>query len=155
MTEPSRAATRALDQATKAGRLRDDAVTHRAQRGPAPRPGDLTSSGAAIQDLLHSQGWEHLSIRATVLAEWRELVGVDLADHVVVEDFTDGTLKLRAESTAWATQVRLLTAQLLEVLNSRFGPGTVCHLEVHGPVAPRWGTGPRRVPGRGPRDTYG
>ena len=155
MTEPSLAATRALDQATKAGRLRDDAVMHRAQKGPSPRPGDLTSSGAAIQDLLQSQGWEHLSVRATLLAHWRELVGADLADHVVVEDFTDGVLKLRAESTAWATQVRLLSAQLLEVLNARFGPGTVSQLEVHGPVAPRWGSGPRRVPGRGPRDTYG
>jgi predicted nucleic acid-binding Zn ribbon protein len=26
---------------------------------------------------------------------------------------------------------------------------------VHGPTAPTWGRGPRRVAGRGPRDTYG
>jgi predicted nucleic acid-binding Zn ribbon protein len=28
-------------------------------------------------------------------------------------------------------------------------------LNIHGPVAPSWVKGPKRVRGRGPRDTYG
>jgi predicted nucleic acid-binding Zn ribbon protein len=35
------------------------------------------------------------------------------------------------------------------------GPGVVTKLNVHGPVAPSWAKGPKRVRGRGPRDTYG
>lgn len=115
----------------------------------------MSTSQSAVRDLLQSQGWEHLSVRASVLAEWGTLVGADIAQHVTVEDFTDGALKLRAESTAWATQVRLLAGEIQVVLDTRFGPGVVTSLEVQGPAAPRWGAGPRRVPGRGPRDTYG
>ncbi|MBU6278084.1 MAG: DUF721 domain-containing protein [Actinomycetales bacterium] len=165
MTTPSRAAMRALDQATKAGPRRDDgSIAER--RGPkgrgtegtgpkATRQADISTSQSAVRDLLQSQGWEHLSVRASVLAEWGTLVGADLAQHVTVEDFTNGALKLRAESTAWATQVRLLAGEIQVVLDTRFGPGVVTSLEVQGPAAPRWGSGPRRVPGRGPRDTYG
>lgn len=155
MNTVSRAAARALDQATKAGRRRDDAGSQAHRGHHAARHADVSTSGTAVRDLLQAQGWEHLSIRASVVAEWPALVGAELAQHVTIEDFAAGVLTLRAESTAWATQLRMLSTELQAVLDNRFGPGVVTSLEVRGPVAPRWGSGPRRVPGRGPRDTYG
>ena len=62
---------------------------------------------------------------------------------------------MQAESTAWATQVRMLIPQMQEALATVIGPDVVHHIEVLGPATPNWVKGPRRVKGRGPRDTYG
>ena len=68
----------------------------------------------------------------------------------------DGTLVVRTESTAWATQLRLLSSTVLKRLNEELGSGTVKVVEVQGPRGPSWKHGKRGVrDGRGPRDTYG
>ena len=64
-------------------------------------------------------------------------------------------LTVEAESTAWAMQLRLLAAKLLKQIAGEVGPNVVKKLHIHGPAAPTWVKGPRRVAGRGPRDTYG
>ena len=43
-----------------------------------------------------------------VFARWPELVGEEVADHCTPESFADGKLVVRTDSTAWATQLRLL-----------------------------------------------
>lgn len=92
-------------------------------------------------------------------AMWNDIVGVDLAGHVTPDGVTtvDGAreLLLRADSTAWATQVRLLAPQILARIREALGPDIVDRLRVVGPAPPQRATGPRRVPGPGPRDTYG
>jgi predicted nucleic acid-binding Zn ribbon protein len=61
-----------------------------------------------------------------------------------------------ADSTAWATQLRLLAAQLVHRLNAELGTGTVRRVKVLGPVSATRRPGEWRVRGsRGPRDTYG
>jgi predicted nucleic acid-binding Zn ribbon protein len=67
----------------------------------------------------------------------------------------NGELTIEAESTAWATQLRLLAAKLLARIAAQVGHNVVTKLHIHGPAAPSWTKGPRRVRGRGPRDTYG
>jgi predicted nucleic acid-binding Zn ribbon protein len=62
---------------------------------------------------------------------------------------------VQADSTAWATQLRLLQRQLLGRLAAGLGDGVVTRMRIHGPTAPSWRRGPRHVSGRGPRDTYG
>jgi predicted nucleic acid-binding Zn ribbon protein len=74
---------------------------------------------------------------------------------VQVERFDDAKLVLRADSTAWATQMRLLQATVMRRLAEQLGEGVVESMQVLGPNAPSWRFGSRHVPGRGPRDTYG
>lgn len=62
---------------------------------------------------------------------------------------------LRADSTAWATQMRLLLPALRERISAELGEGLGLAIRVLGPAAPSWRHGQRRVAGRGPRDTYG
>ena len=69
--------------------------------------------------------------------------------------WSDGELVVQADSTAWATQIRLLAPTLLARLATELGAGTVRSVTVHGPSAPSWKKGLRSVRGRGPRDTYG
>lgn len=94
---------------------------------------------------------------ATVMGRWDALVGPEVAAHCRPERLDDdGVLTLVAESTAWATQLRLLSRSLLSRLAAEVGPDVVRSVRVKGPSAPDWRHGPRRVTGgRGPRDTYG
>ena len=114
--------------------------------------------GAAIRRLVAERGWEDTTTAAGVLANWDRLVGPEIADHSRAESLMDGALVLVAESTAWATQLRLLTRTLMARLSEQVGSGVVTSIVVRGPAQPDWRKGPRRVQGpgaRGPRDTYG
>jgi predicted nucleic acid-binding Zn ribbon protein len=111
--------------------------------------------GQAIGGLLDQQGWQQRAAIGSVFGRWAEIVGRDLAAHTRPDAFTDGELAVLADSTAWATQVRLLAPQLVRRLNAELGDGTVRRVKVRGPEAPRQRGGWRVPGGRGPRDTYG
>lgn len=133
-------------------------VTRRAARR-RPLAGTAWSEpvllGDALGTVLADRGWDTDVKVATVLSRWPDVVGPQLAAHCRPVALLDGTLELQAESTAWATQLRLLQATLLEAVEQVLGAGVVRSLVVRGPVAPSWQHGLRRVRGRGARDTYG
>ena len=62
---------------------------------------------------------------------------------------------MRTDSTAWATQMKLLAGDVVRRLNEVLGEETVRVIEVAGPRPPSWNRGRLRVKGRGQRDTYG
>ncbi len=111
--------------------------------------------GQLVRRLVSERGWEETTAAAGVLANWDRLVGRDIADHCRPSSLADGELVLVAESSAWATQLRLLSRTLSTRLAEQVGPGVVRSIVVRGPVQADWRRGPRRVRGRGPRDTYG
>jgi len=123
--------------------------------GSGPDARDPVPFGAAIRRLVQERGWQDTTAAASVLARWDELVGPELAEHCRPASLLDGELVLVAESSAWATQLRLLTRMLQARLTAQVGPGVVTSVVVRGPAQPDWRRGPRRVRGRGPRDTYG
>ena len=91
----------------------------------------------------------------TVFAEWRKVVGEQIAEHAQPTALRDGVLSVSAESTAWAPQLRMVQTQVLAKIAEAVGDGVVTALRITGPSAPSWRKGPRHIPGRGPRDTYG
>jgi predicted nucleic acid-binding Zn ribbon protein len=105
--------------------------------------------------LVKARGWQRATAEATVFGSWERVVGADVAAHCRPLKLENGELTVEAESTAWATQLRLLAAKLLTRIAGEIGPNVVTRLHIHGPAAPSWNRGPRRVRGRGPRDTYG
>lgn len=123
--------------------------------GPADDDRDPQAVGAALDKLVGEHGWsEDLAVHG-VIARWNEIVGMELALHVQPEGYSDSVLTVRADSTAWATQVKLLAGNLVRRLNQEIGDGTVTRVNVLAPQPPNWRKGRRSVPGRGPRDTYG
>jgi predicted nucleic acid-binding Zn ribbon protein len=120
-----------------------------------PRRDDPQLLGHAIGGLLDEHGWQQRAAIGSVFGRWGEIVGADLAAHTRPDAFTDGELAVVADSTAWATQVRLLAPQLVRRLNAELGDGTVRRVWVRGPAPPRQRGGWRVPGGRGPRDTYG
>jgi len=125
--------------------------------GSGPDPArDPQRIGEVLGGYVADQGWERPLAQARVFAEWASLVGSDVAGHCTPQTLTDGELRIAAESTAWATQLRLLASTVLARLVAELGPDIVRKLVITGPVAPNWKHGPRAVRGsRGPRDTYG
>ena len=136
-----------------------------ATRGTTGRPGRTANGGpagttrsrctAAIDALIGDQGWRMAAAVGSVFGRWDQIVGVDLAAHTRPDGLTEGELVVVADSTAWATQVRLLAATLVRRLNAELGDGTVTRVKVRGPEAPRRAGQWRVRGGRGPRDTYG
>ncbi len=90
-----------------------------------------------------------------MFAEWATVVGEQIAGHATPTSLRDGVLSVAAESTAWATQLRMVQGQLLAKIAAAVGDGVVTSLKITGPAAPSWRKGPRHISGRGPRDTYG
>jgi predicted nucleic acid-binding Zn ribbon protein len=124
--------------------------------GAGPDQRDPQRLGAAVRELVGDRSWSDTLAAASVVARWDEIVGADVAAHCRPSRLEGGELTVVAESTAWATQIRLLSRQLLDRIAAEAGRGVVRTIRVHGPTAPDWRHGPRRVSGgRGPRDTYG
>lgn len=124
--------------------------------GAGPGPLDPAPVGSLFAGLLAERGWDETLAQARVLADWPTLVGQGIAAHSSPVSLADGELRLTAESTAWATQLRLLAPTMIIRIGDQVGPGVVRRITVSGPVAPSWQHGLRSVRGtRGPRDTYG
>jgi predicted nucleic acid-binding Zn ribbon protein len=137
-------------RASNAGRRRDG------YSGAAPDDLDPQRAGAVLGGLLDERGWRRPLAEARVFADWASIVGPDIAAHCQPSGLQNGELRIAAESTAWATQLRLMASALLASLVRELGPHTVTKVFITGPVGPTWKHGPRAVrDGRGPRDTYG
>lgn len=127
----------------------------RSWSGPGPDVRDPQTLGAATRDLAKTRGWSGRVAQGTVFGQWRTVVGEQIAAHATPTSLRDGVLSVTAESTAWATQLRMVQAQLLAKIAAAVGDGVVTSLKIQGPVAPSWRKGRYHIAGRGPRDTYG
>lgn len=125
--------------------------------GPGFDPArDPQRIGPLLAGLAEDQGWDRPLAQARVFSDWPQLVGEDIAAHATPQSLRDGELRITAESTAWATQLRLLASTLLARLVAELGTDVVTKLIITGPTAPSWKHGGRSVRNaRGPRDTYG
>lgn len=146
--------------ASRSGSPRRTPPTER-RSGPGPDGRDPVPLGSSVERLLRERGWEQPTAAGGLTGRWVEIVGPDVAEHVLVETFEpapDGRgllLVLRADSTAWATTLQYMLPTLRTRIDAELGSGAVRDITVLGPAAPSWKHGRLRVQGRGPRDTYG
>ncbi|MEZ0352690.1 DUF721 family protein [Mycobacterium sp. pR1184] len=158
--EEARAAARAQGKDAGRGRTsnpvpRRVAGQRRSWSGPGPDVRDPQPMGRVVREIAKKRGWSGRVAEGTVLGHWASVVGHQIADHATPTALSEGVLSVTAESTAWATQLRMIQAQLLAKIAAAVGNGVVTALKITGPAAPSWRKGPRHISGRGPRDTYG
>lgn len=158
--EEARAAARAQGKDAGRGRAaapapRRVAGQRRSWSGPGPDARDPQPLGRLTRDLAKRRGWSSQVAEGTVLGNWVTVVGHQIADHATPTALNEGVLSVAAESTAWATQLRMIQSQLLAKIAAAVGNGVVTSMKITGPAAPSWRKGPRHIAGRGPRDTYG
>ncbi|MFT6534868.1 MAG: putative nucleic acid-binding Zn ribbon protein [Alpinimonas sp.] len=125
--------------------------------GEAPfTPGrDPRGLGSVLDNLTVDLGWSGTLAKSQLLVSWVDVVGADIAARTNPIAIEDNTLTVACESTAWATQLRLMSSEILTKILQRFPESDVTSVRFQGPNAPSWKRGPRSIPGRGPRDTYG
>ncbi|MET0766309.1 MAG: DciA family protein [Aeromicrobium sp.] len=117
---------------------------------------DPSSIADLLGQVVRDQGWAEQLDDQRIFTEWSAILGAEVAQHAQIEGFEQTIAHVRASSTAWATQLKLLAPRIVAKLNDALGDGTVTRIEVRGPQAPSWKSGPRSIRGaRGPRDTYG
>lgn len=120
-----------------------------------PSARDPQTVGTEIDRLVASRGWGAEVQVGSVIGRWSVIVGDTVAQHVAPTGFTGSVLTVQADSTAWATQMQLLSSSVLARIETEVGPDVVTEIVVRGPGGPSWRKGAFRATGRGPRDTYG
>lgn len=116
---------------------------------------DPSGIGDVLDGMTRTLGWTSPLARGELLTSWPELVGEDVAAHCEPAGIDEGVLTVQCDSTAWATELRRIRADVLTTILQRYPDAEVSSIRFVGPGAPSWKRGPRSVPGRGPRDTYG
>ncbi len=122
---------------------------------PFDKGRDPVIAGSSMNQLFENFNWGLNITKAELFSNWDKVVGAANAEASKPEELLDQELTIRCRSTAWATQLRLLESQILARINEEFPSLGVLKLKIIGPNVPTWKKGPRSVPGRGPRDTYG
>jgi predicted nucleic acid-binding Zn ribbon protein len=111
--------------------------------------------GDVLGNLTSTMGWDSPMARAELLAGWPEIVGPETAAHAEPLAIEDGILTVRCDSTAWAQQLRTMRSAVAIRIAEKHGAAGIESVRFIGPDTPSWKRGPRAIPGRGPRDTYG
>ena len=163
----ARAVTAGVGRTRTAARRRARLVDRQAS-GAHPDDRDPQTLDVTLGRLVAEQGWSEDLRMHGVFARWPTIVGQQVAEHTTPVSFhpaddagagaerSGGRLVVRTDSTAWATQMRLLAPTVVRRLNEELGDGTVAVIDVEGPSVPSWKRGRRSIRGaRGPRDTYG
>jgi predicted nucleic acid-binding Zn ribbon protein len=116
---------------------------------------DPRGLGNIVDALTAELGWSSPLAQSELMEGWVELAGEETAKHSTPVGISEGVLTVSCESTAWATQLRIMRADLMTRIALRFPDAGIQSIRFQGPEAPSWKRGPRSIPGRGPRDTYG
>jgi predicted nucleic acid-binding Zn ribbon protein len=117
-------------------------------RDPAPL-------GSALTGLTAQLGWTSTMAQGDLVGAWQDIAGPETAAHSTPTGVEDGVLRVSCDSTAWATQLRLMRTEIMTRIARDYPDARIANISFSGPGAPTWKRGPRSVPGRGPRDTYG
>ena len=116
---------------------------------------DPRGLGNIVDALTTELGWSSPLAQSELMEGWVDLAGEETAKHSSPVGISEGVLTVSCESTAWATQLRIMRAELMTRIAVRFPDAGIQSIRFQGPEAPSWKRGPRSIPGRGPRDTYG
>jgi predicted nucleic acid-binding Zn ribbon protein len=143
------------DPGKRSGDARKRATVSPGATAPFGAGRDPSGLADVIDTLASRMGWASPLAKGELLLSWPELVGEETAAHSTPVGIEDEVLTVQCDSTAWATQLRLMRADILTSILTRYPQAGVTSIRFEGPNAPSWKRGPRSIPGRGPRDTYG
>jgi predicted nucleic acid-binding Zn ribbon protein len=119
-------------------------------------PTDPQSISDVLKNLIQDRDWQSGIAEGNLFANWENIVGAEIAEHTEPIAILEGVLTIRTSSTAWATQLNLISNDVLASLQASAPGALVEKLSIIGPQGPTWKRGLRTIRGaRGPRDTFG
>ena len=128
---------------------------------PAPsiqvgKPGDPELISGVLSNLIADRDWDSGLAEGNLFVHWKKIVGDEIAQHATPISILDGTLTIQSSSTAWATQLQLMSNDLLMMIQKDAAGVLVENIVFIGPHGPSWKKGIRTIRNaRGQRDTYG
>ena len=128
---------------------------------PAPsiqvgKPGDPELISGVLSNLIADRDWDSGLAEGNLFVHWKKIVGDEIAQHATPISILDGTLTIQSSSTAWATQLQLMSNDLLMMIQKDAAGVLVENIVFIGPHGPSWKKGIRTIRNaRGLRDTYG
>jgi predicted nucleic acid-binding Zn ribbon protein len=75
-------------------------------------------------------GLAHPDVLGHVFTRWDDLVGADVAAHATPRSLRDGTLTISVDHPAWATSLRILSADLIRRITEGVGADAVVEIVV-------------------------
>lgn len=125
---------------------------------PTPRigqPGDPELISGVLNELISDRDWDSGLAEGNLFVHWKKIVGEEIAQHAQPISILDNVLTIQSSSTAWATQLNLIAADLLATIQKDAAGVLIQQLAIIGPHTPTWKKGIRTIRNaRGPRDTY-
>jgi predicted nucleic acid-binding Zn ribbon protein len=119
-------------------------------------PSDPQLISDVLKNLIQDREWQSGIAEGNLFANWENIVGSEIAEHTEPIAILEGVLTIRTSSTAWATQLNLISNDVLASLQASAPGALVEKLSIIGPQGPSWKRGLRTIRGaRGPRDTFG
>ena len=120
---------------------------------PGPTRFDPQIGGRALRRYAREHGWAGMLAVARISVRWEQIVGSQVAQHARVAHFAPGRITLRASSSAWAQQLRLLMPGIERAVAGALERGPLrFHQPIGGRRDPRPGTGrPHLAPRAGGR----
>jgi len=111
--------------------------------------------GDALTNLIEERDWKSGVAEGSLFTQWAAIIGNDIAQHASPVSINESILTIQTTSTAWATQLKLVSNEILKTIqNNPFG-ATIESISIIGPNTPSWKRGIRSTrDARGPRDTY-
>lgn len=111
--------------------------------------------GEVLTNLIEERDWKSGVAEGSLFTQWATIVGADIAQHASPVSINENVLTIQTTSTAWATQLTLVSNEILKTIqNNEFG-ATIESVAIIGPNTPSWKRGIRSTrDARGPRDTY-
>ena len=136
----------------KTGNIKKQKVIREVNQNPT----DPQLISDVLKNLIQDREWQSGIAEGSLFANWEKLVGAEIAEHTEPIAILDGVLTIKTSSTAWATQLNLISNDVLASLQASAPGALVEKLSIIGPQGPNWKRGVRTIRGaRGPRDTYG
>jgi len=152
-SQPKRDIARELFKSFKTQTRRNKKIVENEDRVHLSDPQPLSS---VFNEVIANRDWKQGIAEGNLFSEWEKIVGSDVAQHASPLTLLEGKLTIQTTSTAWATQLRLISADLLKTIRDCAPGALVDELVILGPHAPSWKRGLRTIRGsKGPRDTYG
>ena len=119
------------------------------------QPGDPELISDVLNNLISDRDWDSGLTEGNLFVNWKKIVGDEISQHAQPISILDNVLTIQSSSTAWATQLQLISNDLLATIQKDATGVLIERLVIIGPQTPTWKKGVRTIRNaRGPRDTY-
>ncbi|MGZ4126562.1 MAG: DUF721 domain-containing protein [Actinomycetota bacterium] len=92
--------------------------------------GEPRALGDLVRSLVEGRGWNERMSFGRLRDEWATVVGSEVAARCEPVSLVGGTLSIRADGPAWASELTLLSRSIAERADSYLGGGVVKDVRV-------------------------